>query len=374
MYPEVFDALEAGQFKAAFCEKKCVLFEVEPSDRFEELFSWDLINHILSLNTLDETRLRVVKEGRTVPSPFYREDGERKHVDPIKLTDLINQGASIGLNSVQFYSTGVRRIADQLERLLNQKVNVNAYLSFKSGGAFTAHADAHDVLVLQVYGEKAWEIYDEPVAYPLHETKVATRHLGQGRSLMMDFTIKSGQILFVPRGYVHRASVQGGVSVHLTFGINSSMGIDFIDAVRKICLDIDDFRKDISDVAGPEALAQREAEIKTQLHKIIDDLSFEEFLSKRARKRIPHQVFQLGPKQAISGDPMLYPRVRRKEAVKLPPAVNAAVAEQVIARLTESNAMKFSDLCHSFDGEFAEDDVRLTVEQLADSQLVEFFD
>ena len=75
------------------------------------------------------------------------------------------------MNGVQFLSPAVQRMALQIEHALDQKVNVNGYMTFGSGGAFAVHYDPHDVLVMQVYGTKHWFIYDEPEPSPTDEEK-----------------------------------------------------------------------------------------------------------------------------------------------------------------------------------------------------------
>ena len=44
---------------------------------------------------------------------------------------------------------------------------VNAYLSFSKGGAFKPHWDIHDVLVVQVHGNKRWRIWNAEVPHPV---------------------------------------------------------------------------------------------------------------------------------------------------------------------------------------------------------------
>jgi hypothetical protein len=370
-FSDIFGESDYAKFLSAFCERHLQHFGDAPPGRFENLFSWDLINDLLSQNLLDEKRLRVVKDSRDLPQVLYRRDNERKSIDARKLTDLLNQGASLAFNGAQHFSPGVRRIALELERRLDQKLNVNAYVSFGTGGAFTSHYDTHDVLVLQVFGEKLWTLFGEPEAHPIIEHKVQKRHSGRGRPVAMEINMRAGEILFIPRGFYHQAAVRDATSVHLTFGIHTARGVDFVDEVRKRCAEIEEFRKDLLTVAGPEALAERERVVKDLLHKLVDEMSFEAFLDQCKRGRDPVDQFRLGPAKPLPTDPVLAPMVRQRDGFPLPAKTDDGLAEKVIDRLVDRDRMKLSELCDSFDGEIGSELVRSTVGRLVDQGLVE---
>ncbi len=371
MYPEIFSTLGGENFLSAFIGKNCLHFEHPSRDRFSDLLSWERINSLMSLNLFDEKRIRVVKDGRDIPLSFYRRDNDRRSLDAAKLSALLEQGASLAINSVQMLSPGVRRIANQMERWLDQKVNVNAYISFGTGGAFAPHFDVHDVLVLQVFGEKDWTVFEQPEPFPIEGYGEKVRNGAKGRPALMELTLRSGEMLFVPRGYYHQAAVKNATSVHLTFGIKSGLGVDFIDRLRKRCLQLDEFRQDILGVAGAEALGEQERRIKDKLHQMIDEYSFADFLAERANKREVVDFFRLGPQRAWS-DPVVVPLVRRRDGIKLPAAANSEVAGRVLDRLIDNHAMQLSALSQSFDGEFAADDVSSAVDCLQVHRLVEF--
>ncbi len=96
-----------------------------------------------------------------------------------------------------------------------------------------------------------------------HSPKV--RNSGAGRPVAMELLLRSGDMLFVPRGFVHKAAVQDGTSVHLTFGIPSPQSIELLDLLRTPCMQIDEFRKDVIAVVGPEALAEQGGRVMDRL-------------------------------------------------------------------------------------------------------------
>ena len=111
-------------------------------------------------------------------------------------------------------------------------IQVNAYLSFSKGGAFKRHRDIHDVLVVQVYGNKRWCVWNAEVPNPV---ETASKINVNDESLTPDQEIKMapGDVLFIPRGEPHSAAVSTKHSVHLTIGLKSQNGINFVDHLRE---------------------------------------------------------------------------------------------------------------------------------------------
>lgn len=368
---EFLDTVESSAFLDAFCNKQCLVFEQTQRQRFEHILSWDTINALLTLNLLDEKRLRVVKESRDLPKSFYTREDDRRPIDAAKLTALVEQGASLAINGIQLLIPEVRRIADQLELWLDAKVNVNAYLSFSKGGAFTSHFDVHDVFVLQVHGDKAWTVYQDPAPFPLHEQGYGGRHAGRENPVLFDFVLRQGDMLFIPRGFYHKAALQEGISVHLTFGITTPRGIDVVDKLRSKCVEDAEFRKDIIAVAGGERLADQERALKEKLHAMVEAISLEVYVAKKRKARRPHDIFRFGPAKPMPEESVLVPLIRRRDSEIEANAALDPVAGKVIDRLLDHHRMTLRQLCDSFDGEIDDDDVRSTVSGLVSGQLIE---
>ncbi len=113
---------------------------------------------------------------------------------------------------------------------LGHPVQANAYLTPVGGVGFRHHWDTHAVVVVQLSGQKTWEL-TRPVIKNPSEPDGSWRARGftdeQRRRLENqppDFapTLTPGQILWVPRGWVHAPySPEGGTgpSLHVTFGV-----------------------------------------------------------------------------------------------------------------------------------------------------------
>ena len=88
----------------------------------------------------------------------------------------------------------------------------NTYLTPPGTQTVPAHADDRDVLILQVVGEKHWTVYQRiPIPYPYPHEQVGKdpslpvpQHVLDG-PVLLDVILKPGDVLYMPRGYVHEA-------------------------------------------------------------------------------------------------------------------------------------------------------------------------
>ena len=104
----------------------------------------------------------------------------------------------------------------------------NVYATPACAQAVAAHADDRDVFVLQVAGAKAWRVYGAPpVALPYTDEQVGkTPSLPvpastlRDANALVDCTLRPGDVLYVPRGFVHEASTGASeASLHVTLAI-----------------------------------------------------------------------------------------------------------------------------------------------------------
>ena len=117
------------------------------------------------------------------------------------------------------------------------------------------HHDTHDVLCLQVEGEKRWLVYPPVLELPLKNQKYSPE-LGEPGEPVMDVTMRAGDTLYLPRGWLHQAMTSDTASLHLTVGINVATWRDAVRAaVDEAAEDDVLFRRGVgADGAAPEGL------------------------------------------------------------------------------------------------------------------------
>ena len=273
--------VSTSEFLKVFRAKKRLHIPASDHARAEALFSWRDIDTLLSEHMLDEN-VKIMRDSVTFPSQFYTSnEGERLNVRAFH--NLLPQGASIVVNFVQRSIPQIRQLSVAIERELGIFTNVNAYLSFFKGGAFKPHWDKMDVLVLQVHGNKQWRIWNTELPYPI-EGKL---NVNLNATPDQEVEMAPGDVLFIPRGEPHSAAVSSKHSVHLSIGLESLTGINFIDYVRKKARNDPLFRMDLPRHSSDEDSRAHEAALKRQLHHLIDATSMSQFLQESDLSRPP---------------------------------------------------------------------------------------
>ncbi|KAJ9531146.1 hypothetical protein QJQ45_000849 [Haematococcus lacustris] len=111
---------------------------------------------------------------------------------------------------------GLWRLMSALEAQLGCLVGCNAYLTPPSTQGLAPHHDDVELWVCQTEGTKRWRVYAPLGGYPLPSQ--SSRNLRQEElgELLLDITMKVGDVLYLPRGSVHQAEAQEQGSAHLT--------------------------------------------------------------------------------------------------------------------------------------------------------------
>ena len=245
------------------------------STRATNLITVDEVSELVEQGLHPEGRIKLYREGKQVPSQHYCTQDAKPRVNPFLLRRLLSVGATLIINGIDELHRGIGDLCQALELELSSDVWANAYVTVKHGGAFNIHFDDHDVLALQISGSKRWRLFGKTEEFPLHPGE----SLGEPPSIeQQNDVMKSGEVLFIPRGVWHCAEVVESPSFHITFGLRGKTAIDLIktglDGLQKAAL----FRKYIPRIGGDQLLRRHGEEIKAHLHKWVDHLSLDVFL------------------------------------------------------------------------------------------------
>lgn len=213
---------------------------------FDDLFTLDAADEILSTRGLRTPFIRVAKDGAIVDASRFTGPGGvgasvGDQVVDHQIMDLFAAGHTLVLQALHRFWPPLVTFAGTLGSELGHPVQVNAYITPKQSQGFAAHYDVHDVFVLQIAGSKRWIIHDPVHPNPLrnqpwtqHRTAVESRATEVPRD---DSVLESGDVLYLPRGYIHSAEALGGVSVHLTIGIHSHTRHDLVQSLVELAAD-----------------------------------------------------------------------------------------------------------------------------------------
>lgn len=198
---------------------------------YDDLFSLDAADELLSRRGLRTPFLRVAKNGSVVgdnqftgPAGVGAEIADQ--VRDNKVAALFAAGHTVVLQALHRTWPALVDFSTQLAADAGHPVQINAYITPAESQGFSAHYDVHDVFVLQVAGEKHWTVHEPVYADPLRnqpwtDHARAVEAAARDRSPVIDEVLRPGDALYVPRGFLHSAKALGGVSAHLTVGLHT---------------------------------------------------------------------------------------------------------------------------------------------------------
>jgi len=132
-------------------------------------------------------------------------------------------GFSLTLSNLENYIPQVRQVTTELQKMFMGLAYANWYLSPPGGCAFAPHNDVEDNFIVQLEGEKRWRVYNHSNTASIDLVNYRKYNVPAEKMILdtvaLDVVLKTGDVLFVPRGMYHEASVAEGAnfSSHITY-------------------------------------------------------------------------------------------------------------------------------------------------------------
>jgi hypothetical protein len=196
---------------------------------FGDLFTNDAVDELVSRRGLRTPFLRVAKNGSTLADSAFTAGGGTgagiaDQVSDDKLLRLFTDGSTLVLQGLHRTWEPLLSFTQDLAADLGHPVQVNAYVTPAQNTGFSDHYDVHDVFVLQVEGEKRWRIREPVHPSPLRDDPWTDHRAAVEEAAtqppLLEETLRPGDCLYLPRGYLHAATALGDVSTHLTLGVH----------------------------------------------------------------------------------------------------------------------------------------------------------
>ncbi|WP_013324780.1 cupin domain-containing protein [Gloeothece verrucosa] len=227
-FERMLNPIEPTTLLEKYWEKSPLLVARNHPDYYSELISLKNIDSILRLYGPKSSDVDLIKE-----NSFFSAGGE---VDFNQIYQAYSLGYSLVMRKIHERWQPLSVLHKNLEAFLNHPVGINLYMTSKNSQGFKAHFDTHDVFILQVEGSKQWKIYDSPITLPvISDLKYTDKFINQLKSPTAEYCLNKGDLLYIPRGYIHEVYTDNSFSVHLTVGIHSLKWFDLINsAVTKL--------------------------------------------------------------------------------------------------------------------------------------------
>lgn len=178
-------------------------------------------------------------------------------------------GASISLPGFQRASKPLGALTAAIEEEFDHAVHANVYLTPGNADGFARHYDTHEVFVLQIAGHKHWRVHKPPLPRP-HRSQPFDPRTEALAAPVLEFEVAAGDLLYLPRGFVHWTTTSNSFSVHVTLGITVYTWVELLTEWAQASRNYATFRR-----ALPPGFASRDAvkrSLREQLPQILEEL------------------------------------------------------------------------------------------------------
>jgi ribosomal protein L16 Arg81 hydroxylase len=272
-FAKLIHPIELSTFFDEYWEKQPLIISRQEPDYYRELLSMQDVDSVLYFTRPKPPEIKVVKnQQELLPSKYINSDGSLNLNQIYKAYD---EGHTIVVNGLHQFWQPLAAFARDIQNFLNHNVIPNMYLSPKNSQGLSAHFDTHDVFVLQIEGAKIWKVYETFQPVPLlgsFQPVIPDERLPK---LLHEVCLEAGDLLYMPRGFVHQAATGEPFSLHLTLGVYPIQWFDFIvNALTVMSLKDERFRRALP----VKYLDRREAlteDLQGQLQELLQHFSQE---------------------------------------------------------------------------------------------------
>jgi cupin superfamily protein len=192
-------------------------------ERFTSPFDLDELDTAFHGGLLRTPYLEMVRSDKVViPPDAYTTSrvihGTTHHgfADRTKVISLLHGGATLLLRCVDQWHPATGDLVARLSEETGRRVEAFFFVTPAGGQGLTTHRDDADVFVLQAAGRKTWYVHSAPTVADWSPGDLPDDEHSP-RLLRSD--LGPGGVLYIPRGFAHRAVGAGGLSAHLSLTI-----------------------------------------------------------------------------------------------------------------------------------------------------------
>lgn len=239
------------QFVEEYLEQKPMVIKRNQPDYYHDLLTIEDVDDIIqsgfhhgNLNcTLSHAEKKIEPEDyktirRTDKTDIYT------GLDPARLFKLFEQQkATMIIHNSVAYNTALADMVTKTESALHCQSGVNLFVTPSNAQCFQAHYDEHDLFIIQIGGVKHWKVFENAVYLPF-EPQNKKRVDFSGLALLHDVYLEAGDLLYVPRGFVHEVTTTDTISFHITLGAISEPWIKhFANYITALAFEDEAFRR-----------------------------------------------------------------------------------------------------------------------------------
>jgi hypothetical protein len=174
-----------------------------------------------------------------------------------RIGQLLEQGCTLVLDDLGALDATFEVACRALSWWSGELARVNTYLTTQEASGWGLHWDSHDVICVQLAGQKSWEVRGPSRIAPMDRD--AEPNTTPSTDIVWNGTLRAGQVMHIPRGWWHQATRTGrgaGFSLHATFGITQRTGVDWLAWIADQARTDERFRCDLEQFTATDQTTQ----------------------------------------------------------------------------------------------------------------------
>jgi ribosomal protein L16 Arg81 hydroxylase len=223
---QLLSPIDSESFFQDYWETQPLIIPRNETGYYQQLFSVEAIDSVLLCSRFQPSDIRVVaNQQEMLPAKYFKEEGS---LNLNQLYKAYHEGHTLVVNGLQRFWQPLAIFCQGLQDFLNHAIVANLYFSPPQSQGLKPHYDTHDVFVLQIDGSKHWEIYPPTQPIPFlnsFQPVIPDTQLGEP---LERICLQPGDLLYMPRGYIHQAVTTDSFSLHLTVSVYPTQWFDLI--------------------------------------------------------------------------------------------------------------------------------------------------
>jgi bifunctional lysine-specific demethylase and histidyl-hydroxylase NO66 len=314
-FVDLFAPARPEMFFKRHWEKQPLHLQRSESDYYAQLLTNRDVEAAISSGGLRYPAIQLARDGGFFPPEVFtrniRSGGDvfTGIPDLERIRAEYRSGATISLPGFHRAWQPLGTLAAAIEAEFDHPVHTNVYVTPANATGFSPHYDTHEVFVLQIAGGKRWRIHPPPLPLPHRSQPFDPRNWAPSAPLI-ELDLAPGDLLYLPRGFVHTTTTSGRASVHVTLGITVYTWVDLLTEWVQLSRHSQSFRR-----ALPPGFASHEAvrqSLGNQLRQMIAELQsstdYDKFLEGFSRRI---RSARAGPLGNFSTEVMAEPHQKR---------------------------------------------------------------
>ncbi|MFD3756728.1 JmjC domain-containing protein [Streptomyces sp. NPDC058622] len=266
---------------------------IEDLELLDRLLNPNKLLDLVMRRSVNTPQFRIFQEGSELHPGRYINPAVTRRGQAIPMADmrrvgsLMREGCTMVLDEVDFFDPMMEATCRAIQWWARELVQVNAYLTTKDASGFKLHWDDHDVLIVQLSGQKSWEVRGASRPAPMYRDSAPTSEPSQ--EIVWQGTMKAGDVMHIPRGFWHQATRddQGdGYSLHATFGIVKRVGVNWLTWLADQARTEESFRHDLDRWNVPERWEAQQHQLAQAVARMAAEQSPQDFFHARERERL----------------------------------------------------------------------------------------